>query len=35
MTRAEAIAPDLPRLTKPFRRSELAEKLSKLNNLNV
>jgi PAS domain S-box-containing protein len=26
----DGIAPDLPRLTKPFRRSELAEKLSKL-----
>jgi CheY-like chemotaxis protein len=31
----EGIAPDLPRLTKPFRRSELAEKLSKLNILSV
>jgi CheY-like chemotaxis protein len=31
----EGIAPDLPRLTKPFRRSELAEKLSKLQFLNA
>ncbi len=27
---AEGIAPDLPRLTKPFRRGELAEKLARL-----
>ena len=31
----DGIAPDLPRLTKPFRRGELAEKLSKLKILNV
>jgi CheY-like chemotaxis protein len=27
---ADGLAPDMPRLTKPFRRSELAEKLGEL-----